>query len=76
MKKLLVKIINLYQQTLSPDTGWLKHRHPFGYCKFTPTCSEYAKHAILKHGSIKGLVLGTWRVLRCNPWSKGGIDNV
>jgi len=76
MKKILVKIIELYQRTLSPDTGWLKHRHPVGYCKFTPTCSEYAKRAILKHGSFKGLVLGTWRVLRCNPWSKGGVDPV
>jgi len=76
VKKLLIKIISLYQRTLSPDTGWFKHRHPFGYCKFTPTCSEYAKRAILKHGSLKGLALGTWRVLRCNPWSKGGIDNI
>lgn len=76
MKKILVKLIELYQQTLSPDHGWFNHAHPSGYCKFSPSCSEYTKLAIIKHGSIKGLSLGLWRISRCNPWSKGGVDLV
>ncbi|HLC44162.1 MAG TPA: membrane protein insertion efficiency factor YidD, partial [Patescibacteria group bacterium] len=58
MKKILINIIELYQRTLSPDHGWFSHSHPIGYCKFEPTCSEYTKLAIIKHGSLKGLVLG------------------
>jgi putative membrane protein insertion efficiency factor len=76
MKNFLIKLIELYQRTLSPDHGWFKSKYPAGYCKFTPTCSEYGKLAILKHGSIKGSALALWRVLRCNPWSKGGVDQV
>ena len=45
-------------------------------CRFTPTCSEYAKQAIMKHGPIKGLALGIWRILRCNPWGGSGYDPV
>ena len=45
-------------------------------CRFTPTCSEYAKQAILKHGPIKGLYLAIWRILRCNPWGGSGYDPV
>jgi hypothetical protein len=45
-------------------------------CKFEPSCSEYTYQAIDKHGVFKGLVFGTWRILRCNPWSKGGYDPV
>lgn len=45
-------------------------------CKYYPTCSEYAMQALKTHGPIKGIILGTWRILRCNPFSKGGIDNV
>ena len=43
-------------------------------CKYYPTCSEYTKQAIEKYGAIRGIVLGIWRVLRCNPFSKGGYD--
>ena len=45
-------------------------------CRFTPTCSEYARQALLKHGPIKGLVLAIWRILRCNPWGGSGYDPV
>lgn len=45
-------------------------------CKYEPTCSHYAEQAIRTHGPIKGLVLAAWRVLRCNPWSRGGYDPV
>jgi len=43
-------------------------------CRFTPTCSEYTAQAIEKYGVIKGILLGIWRILRCNPFCKGGDD--
>ncbi len=45
-------------------------------CRYYPTCSNYTLEAIEKHGVIKGIILGAWRILRCNPFSKGGIDHV
>lgn len=45
-------------------------------CKYYPTCSTYAVRAFKKHGIIKGTILSVWRILRCNPWSNGGIDPV
>jgi len=75
-KNLVIKLITLYQHTLSLDHGWLKARHPHGYCRFYPTCSEYAKQALGKYGLFKGSYLAIWRVMRCNPWSKGGEDKV
>jgi len=71
---LLVGLIWLYQQTLSPDHSWLRHFFPHGYCRFHPTCSEYGKQAILKYGVLKGVPKTIWRILRCNPWNKGGED--
>ena len=76
MKYLLIKIIELYQKTLSPDTGWVSYKYPAGDCKYTPHCSEYGKQAIMKYGAVKGSGLAIWRVLRCNPWSTGGTDEV
>ena len=43
-------------------------------CKYYPSCSEYAVQAIREFGVLRGLVLASWRLLRCNPWSKGGVD--
>jgi len=60
--------ILLYRKYISPLTG--------PHCKYYPTCSEYALTAIRKHGIIFGTALAIWRILRCNPWSKGGIDYV
>jgi len=74
MKKILIKLIELYQRTLSLIHGWLKELHPGGYCKYTPTCSQYGKMAIEKHGAVKGSIMACYRILRCNPWSKGGKD--
>lgn len=74
MKKLAIATIRLYQKTLSPDHGALKHRHPYGYCRYYPTCSEYSIRAIEKFGLFKGFFKGLWRVVRCNPLSSGGID--
>jgi putative membrane protein insertion efficiency factor len=68
--------IKLYQRTLSPDHSWVKNIYPFGFCRFKPTCSEYGFEAILKFGIIKGSWLALKRLLRCNPFSKGGFDPV
>lgn len=76
MKKIFVKIIELYQTTLSPDSGWISRFYPGGYCKYTPNCSEYCKLSIIKHGTIKGGLKGLYRLVRCNPWSHGGFDPV
>lgn len=76
MRFLLLKIIRLYQISLSPDHGFLAFRHPYGFCRFTPTCSEYGRQSIQKFGSLYGLWLTLKRVLRCHPWSKGGYDPV
>lgn len=75
MTKLLVIIVKFYQKTLSPDHGWLRFLYPHGYCQYYPSCSAYAAEAITLHG-WRGVVLATKRVLRCNPWSKGGLDYV
>ena len=45
-------------------------------CKYHPSCSEYALQALRRHGLVKGGVLAGWRLLRCNPWSRGGFDPV
>lgn len=75
-RKSVIFLINIYQKTLSPDHGWLKAKYPHGYCKYHPTCSEYSKQAFQKYGFFKGGCLAVWRVLRCNPWSKGGMDEI
>jgi putative membrane protein insertion efficiency factor len=74
MKWFLLKTIRLYQKTLSPDSGWFAYRHPVGYCKFQPHCSEYAYQAINKYGAFIGVLKALNRIVRCHPWSKGGND--
>ncbi len=66
MKKIFIKLINFYQKRISPCLGH--------HCKYYPSCSEYMKQAIEKYGCIKGIFLGTIRILKCNPFSKGGVD--
>ena len=75
-KKFILKLIKLYQKTLSLDHGPLSRAYPAGFCRFHPTCSQYSYEAIKKYGVIKGGVMGVWRILRCNPWGKGGEDPV
>ena len=58
--------IRVYQLTISPALP--------GICKYQPTCSQYGLEAIRKYGSIRGGALAAWRILRCNPFSKGGED--
>ena len=64
-----VFLIRLYQKYLSPLKGAPS-------CRFTPTCSEYAVQAFTEWGVIVGFVLSLWRLIRCNPYSKGGYDPV
>ena len=68
MKNILIAMIRFYQKFLSP----LKHTR----CPYTPTCSQYGLVAIQKYGAFKGSLLACWRILRCNPFSKGGYDPV
>ncbi|QQR54675.1 membrane protein insertion efficiency factor YidD [Candidatus Peregrinibacteria bacterium] len=71
---LAILLVGLYQKTLSPDHSWLRHLFPGGFCRFTPSCSMYTRLALEKYGFIRGSAKGLWRILRCNPWSKGGLD--
>ena len=75
-RKPFLWLIRFYQKTLSPDHGFVKILFPYGYCKFQPSCSEYGYRAIEKYGVLRGIPLAIWRILRCNPCGKGGIDNV
>ena len=74
IKKIILLLIKIYQKTLSADHGFLKIR--FLGCRFYPSCSEYLARAIRKHGVIRGSWLGAKRLLRCHPFSEGGIDEV
>lgn len=65
---LLVGLVRIYQLIVSP---WFAPT-----CRYYPSCSAYGLAALRQHGFIKGLVLTAWRLLRCNPWSKGGVDRV
>lgn len=68
VRVLLIGLIRAYQATLS---GWLG-----GQCRFSPTCSRYAEQAIRTHGAVRGTALAAWRVARCGPFTKGGVDHV
>ena len=68
MKKFLIAGIRFYQKYISP----LKNTK----CPYTPSCSQYGLEAIQKHGALKGTILAIWRIMRCNPFSKGGYDPV
>jgi putative membrane protein insertion efficiency factor len=67
-RAIAVAPIVVYQRLISPA---LPRR-----CKYEPTCSRYAVRAVAEYGILRGLVLATWRLLRCNPWSHGGYDPV
>jgi putative membrane protein insertion efficiency factor len=68
LRGLLVAPIRLYQRTISPGLP--------ARCKYHPSCSQYAVEAVRRYGVLRGVVLAGWRVLRCNPWSHGGVDFV
>jgi uncharacterized protein len=66
--KILSLVVKLYQLTLGAVLG--------GRCRYYPSCSEYARQTLTKDGALKGLAKSAWRLLRCNPWSRGGYDPV
>lgn len=68
MKKVLISLIKFYRKFISPGKA--------PCCKFRPTCSQYALDAINKYGAFKGGIMAGYRILRCNPFSKGGYDPV
>ena len=65
-KKIAIYLINFYQKYISPNTK--------SHCKYFPTCSEYSKQAYEKYGFFKGTFLTIKRIIKCNPFSKGGVD--
>lgn len=67
MNRIFIFFIEFYRKYISPILG-------YGKCKYTPTCSEYSIEAFRKYSFPKALVLSVWRILRCNPFSKGGYD--
>ena len=67
-KRGLIGMIHGYRNYISPMLR--------PCCRFTPTCSQYALEAIEKYGALKGAGMALWRILRCNPFSKGGYDPV
>ena len=68
MRAVVIAPIRFYRRFISPA---LPRR-----CKYHPTCSEYAVEAVRRYGVLRGAVLAAWRILRCNPWSHGGVDLV
>jgi len=76
LKLAILSLIKLYQKTLSPDQGWFRALYPNGFCPYSPHCSDYCYQAIEKYGIVMGVYRGLRRVLRCHPWSKGGLDPV
>lgn len=72
----LVRLLHLYQWTLSPDHGVFRAFFPYGACRYAPTCSEYMEQSIMRYGAVKGMWNGAARLLRCHPWSRGGVDPV
>jgi putative membrane protein insertion efficiency factor len=66
--RFLIRIVKFYQKYISPSLG--------NNCKYLPTCSDYMIGCLEKYGVIRGLPRGIWRILRCNPFSKGGYDPV
>jgi len=66
--KALLTLVRAYRYVLSPMLGQ--------HCRFHPSCSSYMEQALRQHGAFKGLGLGLWRILRCNPFGRGGYDPV
>ncbi len=68
MRWLILKAIRAYQVAISPLFG--------PRCRYYPSCSHYASEAVREHGALRGGRLALWRILRCNPFSAGGVDEV
>lgn len=68
MKKIFIYLVKFYKQCFNPLLP--------NMCKYTPSCSAYMVQAIKKKGALKGILLGVYRIMRCNPFSKGGFDPI
>jgi len=68
MKQIAIWLLHGYKRLISPLLP--------ASCRFVPTCSEYAAEAVARHGMLRGSVMAAWRLLRCNPFSRGGFDPV
>jgi putative membrane protein insertion efficiency factor len=66
IKTVILGMINFYKNFISPSLG--------DNCRFYPSCSNYTHQAVEKYGTLKGLQKGFWRILKCHPFNKGGID--
>ncbi|MBI2410606.1 MAG: membrane protein insertion efficiency factor YidD [Candidatus Kerfeldbacteria bacterium] len=73
MKRPLITMIRLYQRVFSPDHG-LFSGYTMAGCRYYPSCSEYMIRSIQVQGTILGVARGLWRIIRCNPFSRGGVD--
>ena len=65
----MLKSVDFYRRAISPYKGGPT-------CKYIPSCSQYARTAIERYGAVQGARMAAWRLMRCNPWSKGGYDPV
>lgn len=74
-RAVILLFIRVYQLLLSPDHSiWSKVVYPHGFCRFHPSCSVYAYYSIKEQGLLFGGARAVYRILRCNPWNKGGLD--
>jgi len=69
----LVGLVRLYQLTLSPDHGWYRVLHPYGFCRYAPSCSQFALDGLRADGVVALPRIGV-RLVRCHPWARGGFD--
>ena len=67
-------LLRFYQKVFSPDHGLVSFYFPYGFCRFYPSCSEYGYQSITHRGFLRGGFRALYRILRCNPFSEGGID--
>ncbi len=67
-RNLVLGFLTAYRKVISPMYG--------DVCAYYPSCSAYAVGAVQQHGAVKGAMLSAWRILRCNPWTSGGVDDV
>ena len=67
-KKIILFVLEIYRKFISPMKA--------PCCKYYPSCSEYARQAVIRYGALKGIAMAIWRLLRCNPFSNGGFDPV
>lgn len=68
MKRAISWLIGVYRRRISPLMP--------SRCRYEPSCSAYTQEAVQRHGALRGVILGGWRLLRCNPFSHGGFDPV